>query len=243
VELWASDGDVVTCEQAAAARSLLTIEPILTTRDKEVRPDGTARGAIEPPQRVLVVDGDPESRAALSSALNRAGYEAEQVTTGEEALEAAHRQRPAIVIMETHLGGASGYEICREFREQYGDALPIIFVSAARTEATDRVAGLLLGADEYLAKPIQFDHLLARVRRLMAQSSPAPPMQSLLTPREQEVLSLLEEGLTPEEMASRLVVTPKTVAKHIEHILGKLGVHSRAQAVALALRRGPQRPS
>jgi two-component system nitrate/nitrite response regulator NarL len=218
VELWASDGDVVTCEQAAAARSLLTIEPILTTRDKEVRPDGTARGAIEPPQRVLVVDGDPESRAALSSALNRAGYEAEQVTTGEEALEAAHRQRPAIVIMETHLGGASGYEICREFREQYG-------------------------ADEYLAKPIQFDHLLARVRRLMAQSSPAPPMQSLLTPREQEVLSLLEEGLTPEEMASRLVVTPKTVAKHIEHILGKLGVHSRAQAVALALRRGPQRPS
>jgi two-component system, NarL family, nitrate/nitrite response regulator NarL len=202
---------------------------------------GPARIAMDRPQRVLVVDGDPESRAALASALHRAGYQTEQVGTGEEALEAADRQRPAIVIMETHLGGASGYEICREFREQYGDALPIIFVSAARTEETDRVAGLLLGADEYLAKPIQFDHLLARVRRLMAQSTPtAQRMPSHLTAREQEVLGLLAEGFGPDEIASRLVVTSKTVAKHIEHILAKLGVHSRAQAVALALRRGPR---
>jgi two-component system nitrate/nitrite response regulator NarL len=187
---------------------------------------------------VLVVDGDPESRAALSCALHRAGFPTRQVGTGEEALEAADRQRPAIVIMETHLPGASGYEICREFREHHGDALPIIFVSAARTDETDRVAGLLLGADDYLAKPIQFDHLLARVRRLMAQSAPvAEPMPSPLTPREQEVLGLLAEGLIPDEIASRLFVTPKTVAKHIEHILGKLGVHSRTQAVALALRR------
>ena len=198
---------------------------------------GNARNAIDRPQRVLVVDGDPDSRTALSSALHRAGYPAEQVGTGEEALEAADRQRPALVIIETHLPRASGYEICREFREQHGDVLPIIFVSASRTEQTDRVAGLLLGADEYLAKPIHFDHLLARVRRLMAQSAPVAQPTSSLTPREQQVLDLLAEGLMPDEIASRLVVTPKTVAKHIEHILGKLGVHSRAQAVALALRR------
>ena len=199
---------------------------------------GNARNAVDRPQRVLVVDGDPDSRTALSRALHRAGYAAEQVGTGEDALEAADRQRPALVIMETHLPRASGYEICREFREQHGDVLPIIFVSASRTEQTDRVAGLLLGADEYLAKPIHFDHLLARVRRLMAQSAPvAQPTSSSLTPREQQVLGLLAEGLPPVEIASRLVVTPKTVAKHIEHILGKLGVHSRAQAVALALRR------
>lgn len=77
-----------------------------------------------------------------------------------------------MVILETHLGGACGYEICREFREQYGDALPIILVSAARTDETDRVVGLLLGADEYLPKPIQFDHLLARIRWLMAHNQP-----------------------------------------------------------------------
>jgi DNA-binding NarL/FixJ family response regulator len=187
---------------------------------------------------VLVVDGDAGSCAALSRALRRAGYLTQQAHTGEEALDAADRQRPALVIMETHLPGASGYEICREFRERYGEDLPIIFVSAARTDETDRVAGLLLGADDYLAKPIRFDHLLARVRRLMTQSAAvAGPVASSLTPREQEVLGLLAEGLEQDEIANRLFITPKTVAKHIEHILGKLGVHSRAQAVVLALRR------
>jgi DNA-binding NarL/FixJ family response regulator len=186
---------------------------------------------------VLVVDGDPASRAALSSALQRAGYPTQQARTGEEGLEAAGRQRPALVIMETHLPGASGYEISRELRERYGEELPIIFVSAARTDETDRVAGLLLGADDYLAKPIPFDHLLARVRRLVAQATAlASPVASRLTPREQEVLGLLAEGLEQNEIATRLFITPKTVAKHIERILGKLGVHSRAQAVVLALR-------
>jgi DNA-binding NarL/FixJ family response regulator len=186
---------------------------------------------------VLVVDGDPESRASLSMALQRAGYPTQQARTGEEALAVAAQQRPALVIMETHLPGASGYEISRELRERYGEELPIIFVSAARTDETDRVAGLLLGADDYLAKPIPFDHLLARVRRLVAQATAlASPVASRLTPREREVLGLLAEGLEQHEIATRLFITPKTVAKHIERILDKLGVHSRAQAVVLALR-------
>ena len=96
---------------------------------------------MDRPSSVLIVDGDPRARGALSNALHRAGYATQQAGTGEEALAAAGRQRPALVIMETHLPGASGYEICREFRERYGDALPIIFVSAARTDETDRVAG------------------------------------------------------------------------------------------------------
>jgi DNA-binding NarL/FixJ family response regulator len=192
---------------------------------------------MDGPSRVLVVDGDPESRAALSNVLQRAGYPTQQARTGEEALEAADRQRPALVITETHLPGASGYEICRELRERHGEDLPIIFVSAARTDETDMVAGLLLGADDYLAKPVRLDHLLARVRRLVAQSAPvAGPIPSRLTTREQEVLGLLAEGLEQDDIAKRLFISPKTVAKHIERILSKLGVHSRAHAVVLALR-------
>jgi len=187
--------------------------------------------------RVLVVDGDPDSCAALLEALERAGYRTQQARTGEEALRAAGRQRPALVIMDTHLPGTSGYEIAREFRERYGEHLPIIFVSAARTDETDRVAGLLLGADDYLAKPVRLDHLLARVRRLVAQSAAvAGPVASRLTPREQEVLGLLADGLEQDDIANRLFISPKTVAKHIERILSKLGVHSRAQAIVLALR-------
>jgi two-component system, NarL family, nitrate/nitrite response regulator NarL len=193
---------------------------------------------MDGPGRVLVVDGDPESRAALSKVLQRAGYPTQEARTGEEALEAADRQRPALVITETHLPGASGYEICRELRERYDETLPIIFVSATRAEDTDRVAGLLLGADDYLAKPIRFDHLLARIRRLVTQSTlVARPVAARLTRREQEVLGLLAAGLEQDQIANRLFIAPKTVAKHLERILCKLGVHSRAQAVALALRR------
>ena len=142
-----------------------------------------------------------------------------------------------MTILETHLPGVSGYEICRELRERYGENLPIIFISAARTEETDQVAGLLLGADDYFPKPIQMDRLLARLRRLTARSGAvASPVGARLTPREREVLTLLTEGLEQNEIAQRLFVTPKTVAKHIERVLGKLGVRSRAQAIALALR-------
>jgi DNA-binding NarL/FixJ family response regulator len=139
------------------------------------------------------------------------------------------------VIMETHLPGASGYEICREFRERYGEKLPIIFVSAARTDETDRVAGLLLGADDYLAKPVASDQFLARVRRLLARS-PMRPRGSGLTPRELDVLRLLVDGRRPNEIADALCITHKTTSTHIEHILTKLGAHSQAQAVAFAIR-------
>jgi DNA-binding NarL/FixJ family response regulator len=170
-------------------------------------------------------------------ALQRAGYPTQQARRGEEALEHAAQQRPALVITETHLPGTSGYELFRELRERYGEDLPIIFVSAARTDETDRVAGLLLGADDYLAKPIQLDHLLARVRRLVARAAPiAGSVASRLTRREQEVLGLLAEGLEQDDIANRLFITPKTVAKHIERILSKLGVRSRAQAIVIALR-------
>jgi DNA-binding NarL/FixJ family response regulator len=186
----------------------------------------------------LIVDADPASRDALADVLHRAGYATSEAASGEEALALAGVDRPALVIMETHLPGASGYEICRELREAYGDALPLVFVSATRTEETDQVAGLLIGADDYLPKPIRFDHLLARVRRLMVQSAPGgAAMGTPLTPREREVLDLLADGVRGDEIARRLVITPKTVAKHIERILGKLGVHSRAEAVAVALRR------
>jgi DNA-binding response OmpR family regulator len=177
---------------------------------------------MELASRVLVVDGDPASCAALSEALERAGYRTQQVRTGEEAVRAAGRERPALVIMETHLPGTSGYEIVRELRERYGEDLPIIFVSAARTEETDRVAGLLLGADDYLAKPVPFDHLLARVRRLVAQSAPvAGPIPSRLTPREQEVLALLADGLEQDDIARRRRGRPSSLVAAPAELSGR----------------------
>jgi DNA-binding NarL/FixJ family response regulator len=189
------------------------------------------------PRLVLIVDPDGASRAMLASALERVGYQTEQVSTGAEALESARSAIPAVAIIETHLPDVSGYETCRELREQHGDALPIIFVSASRTEESDQIAGLLLGADDYFAKPVRTDRLLARVRRLAGRGTPLTArVAEVLTAREREVLALLADGLEQDEIATQLFIAPKTVAKHIERILGKLGVHSRAQAIALAAR-------
>jgi DNA-binding response OmpR family regulator len=183
---------------------------------------------------ILVVDGDPDDRAQLASELQRAGFTTCEAEAGEEVRELVLAERPQAVLLEVRLPGASGYEICRELRDEFGEALPIIFVSGEKTDELDRVAGLLVGADDYLTKPVLPDALLGRVRRLVARTQ--APTRPALTEREQEVLELLVAGYTRSDIARQLVISRKTAAKHIEHILRKLDVHSEAQAVALAAR-------
>jgi DNA-binding NarL/FixJ family response regulator len=186
--------------------------------------------------RILIADSDRRSSMLISHVLNRAGYTTYLANTGEEALAAAKRERPALVIVEPLLPGVSGYEVCRELKDEFGETLPIIFVSRHRTEPGDRVAGLLVGGNDYLVKPLDPNELLARVRRLLSSALAGERTARELTRRELDVLSLLVEGLGQPEIAAKLFITPKTVGKHIEHILPKLGVHSRAQAVAVAVR-------
>jgi two-component system, NarL family, nitrate/nitrite response regulator NarL len=196
------------------------------------------------PAPVLVVDGDPDYRNFVTDALRRAGYASRQLTTGEEAIDFARKRRPAAVILDVILPGATGYEICRVLREQHGEHLPIVFISGERAETADRVVGLLIGGDDYLVKPIDPDELTARLRRLITRSSAprteAGPRETFseLTTREGEVLSLLAHGLNQEQIAQDLHISPATVGTHIQRILGKLGVHSRTQAVALAYQEG-----
>ena len=189
---------------------------------------------------ILVVDGDPATGQEIADLLGGVGFDAQTETSGEYALGVASERRPQAVLLEVRLPGVSGYEVLRELRRRYGETLPIIFVSGERVEAFDRVAGLLLGADDYVVKPFAPDELIARVRRLVfrpGSDDPGVP-GTKLTRREQEVLQLLASGLTQQQIARQLVITSSTVASHIEHVLEKLGVHSRAQAVALAFRTG-----
>jgi DNA-binding NarL/FixJ family response regulator len=147
------------------------------------------------------------------------------------------------VILDVLLPDTSGFEVCRELRDEFGDELPIIFVSGERAEAADRAVGLLLGGDDYVVKPFDPDEFLARARRSMIRQQPdrrrSPTSPNFeLTNREFEVLRLLADGQAPTDIATELVISPKTVASHIQRILAKLGVHSRAQAVAIAYKVG-----
>ena len=189
---------------------------------------------------ILVVDDDAACRELVSTILERVGYPVREAATGASALAAAREERPALVVLDVELPMVSGYQVCRELRDTYGSELPVVFLSGARTEPYDRAGGLLLGADDYVVKPFDGDELLARIRRLVGQrpSNGAGDHRAAgsLTAREREVLSLLAEGLEQVEIGRRLFITPKTVATHIQRILAKLGVHSRAQAVAMAHR-------
>jgi DNA-binding NarL/FixJ family response regulator len=195
---------------------------------------------VRPCGHVLVIDDDDCIRQLMDAALVLGGLRVTTAATGEEGLELAATIDPDVVVLDVHLPGISGYAVCAELRRRVGEAIAILFVSGERTEPFDRVAGLLIGADDYLTKPLAPDELVERVRLLLRRGHKVNGARALisapLTPRESDVLRMLAEGLDQGAVAGRLVISPKTVETHIEHILTKLGVHSRAQAVALAYR-------
>jgi DNA-binding response OmpR family regulator len=204
---------------------------------------------------ILVADGDADFRALVAGLLGRVGYATCEAANGYEVLALADEERPRLVLLDVELPGISGYETCRELRDRLGDELPLIFLSGTRVESIDRIAGLLIGADDYITKPFDPGELLARVRSLVRRHNGTngrygsngtnygrqdahPPDLETLTPREREVLDILAQGRTQDEIARELFITPKTVATHIQRVLAKLGVHSRAQAVAMVLGQG-----
>ena len=197
---------------------------------------------------ILIVDDDASSRELVRELLEGAGYSTLEAASGEEALVMAGDERPALAVLDIQLPGISGYEVCRQLKERFGERLPIVFVSGTRTEPHDRVAGLMIGADDYIVKPFAPDELVARVLRLVTRSNGEPRpngdegLAARLTEREREVLALLAEGLTQDAIAAQLYISPKTVATHIQRILMKLDVHSRAEAVSLAYRLGIVQP-
>jgi len=182
---------------------------------------------------LLVVDDDVTLRAFLREILLHAGYSTFETDSGRDVVELVRRERPALVILDVQLPVLSGYEVCRRLRDE-GSTPPILFVSGERVEELDRVAGLLLGADDYLVKPFSADELLARIRSLLRRSENGSSAR--LTRRELAVIRLLAEGLAHREIGRRLVISPKTVGTHVEHIYEKLGAHNRTEALAAAYR-------
>jgi two-component system OmpR family response regulator len=118
----------------------------------------------QPQEYVLVVDDDPGIRDVISEFLARHGYDVDTAGDGREMERAMANRRPDLVVLDLMLPGEDGLAICRRLSRPDG---PAVIMLSAMGEETDRIVGLELGADDYLAKPCNPRELLARVRAVM----------------------------------------------------------------------------
>ena len=128
--------------------------------------------------RILVVEDDRDIAALVGRYLEKAGFSVELLASGRDALTAIASRPPDLLVLDLMLPGADGIEICRAARSNQGTAnMPIIMVTA-RAEESERIAGLEIGADDYLAKPFSPNELVARVRALMRRVTRQEPQGS-----------------------------------------------------------------
>jgi len=125
--------------------------------------------------RVLVVEDDPDIAQLVAHYLEKAGFSPELLANGRDALAAIAARPPDVVILDLMLPQVDGLEICRSVRSNAAtSAIPIIMLTA-RAEESDRIVGLELGADDYLAKPFSPNELVARVRALVRRAQRSAP--------------------------------------------------------------------
>lgn len=118
-------------------------------------------------RKILIVEDDKDISMIEEAYLKAAGFETDIVDDGERVCEMVEQENYALILLDLMLPGKSGYDVCREIRDKVD--IPIIMVTA-RTESVDKVRGLGLGADDYIAKPFDPAELVARVNANIRQS-------------------------------------------------------------------------
>jgi len=206
--------------------------------------------------RVLVADDHALFRDGLVSLLEAAGYEVvAQVGDGEQALQRAIELKPELILLDLSMPNIGGHEVLRRLRNELPDSNLVILTVSDDDKDLDEA--IRFGANGYLQKSLDSDEFLelldglkrgevAMTRRTTArliaglaqpaQESPDPLLS--LTPREIELLSLVQEGLSNLGIAQKLTISENTVKYHLKNIFQKLGVQNRTEAVAHAYRAG-----
>ena len=131
--------------------------------------------------RILVAEDDPDIASLLAHYLQRAGFEADLVSSGSDVLPRIKKAPPDVLLLDVMLPGLDGLSVCRTVRsDQRTAAIPIIMITA-KGEESDRIVGLELGADDYIAKPFSPNEVIARIRALLRRAHRAGPVDGRLT--------------------------------------------------------------
>ncbi|GAA3345628.1 response regulator transcription factor [Amorphoplanes nipponensis] len=229
--------------------------------------NGTAPGgAAARPVRVLLAHDQPMMRSGLRMALTGAGGVAVvgEAGDGVETLALSRRLLPDVVLMDLRLPRLDGLSVTRSIA---GSGLPVRVLILTMDDADEHVTGAVAaGAMGYLCRDVPAEELVAAVRTVaaggavvapvilarlltrLAEALPAPattaaaPALETLTDREREVLAHVAKGHSNAEIARALTVSETTVKTHVGHMLTKLGLRDRVQAVVLAYETGLVRP-
>jgi DNA-binding NarL/FixJ family response regulator len=200
-------------------------------------------------KKILVIEDEPEMRRNLTTILRLEGFHPLAAENGRAGVDMALREQPDLVLCDVMMPGVDGYAALSALRaDKRTAALPFIFLTA-KGEKPDIRAGMNLGADDYLTKPVAKADLLeairSRLERAAQQSisefkpnfeSSKPLEEKLgLTPRVAETLLWLAQGKTNGDIATILGNSESTVKKHVLEIFQKLGVETRTAASLRAL--------
>jgi DNA-binding NarL/FixJ family response regulator len=197
--------------------------------------------------RILIIEDEARMRKNMLMILKREGFQALGAANGSEGIVIAKRELPDLILCDVMMPEVDGYGVLGALRaERATETIPFIFLTA-KSGRGDVRAGMNLGADDYLVKPVVIDDLLAAIRARLDRraqhqrdfrpvfDSPAPLEKLGLTPRESEVLFWAAQGKTNGAIAIILGASEGTIRKHLENIFGKLAVENRAGATLLAL--------
>ena len=132
-------------------------------------------------QTILIVDDEPQIVAVVSDYLKQAGYRALSARDGQTALTAVRHERPDLIVLDLMLpGDMDGLDVCRAIRQDPTLAEVPIIMLTARTEETDRLVGLELGADDYVTKPFSPREVVARVRAVLRRARRDGPPPAII---------------------------------------------------------------
>lgn len=209
--------------------------------------------------RVMVVDDHRTFAEALGLAIGMEnGLEAVVASSGAEAIEMAGREQPDVILVDMEMPGMSGIDTIRRLLEAVPEAR--VVVVSGHEDDLIKARALEAGAVGYISKGTPLEEIPGVVRRAHRREEILPGEEQArllrilrhrrhqesterqranrLTPRQIEILQLLAEGLAPPEIAGQLHLSPFTLRTHVQNILTRLGVHTKVEALALAIRHG-----
>lgn len=211
---------------------------------------------VEPAIRILIADDHEVVRIGLAALLDRQhGFRVVgEAASGDEAVRLARALRPDVVVMDIRMPGGSGTDACRSITAELPDTPVVMLTSYADEEAL--FEAISAGASGYVLKRIGSDELVTAVRTVAEGRSMLDPAVTAavlerlrsaahaeesgafteLTEQERRVLAHLANGSSNREIAEAMELAEKTVRNYVSSILGKLGLASRAQAAAFAIR-------